>query len=162
MSRHFNRQNFSQRWPSQKWPGKACAMSEDAAEVGCYNPRRPRPQLAMRTVFEQADVGAKRSSRRSKMSSNCRAAFPGHLRTRNANACPRVPGWVRVVSCIETGQGIWRDEPTDGRVDHKRCFTIDGTFTTSGGMPSSGKSRASRLEILRITRTIRGSIGSSL
>jgi hypothetical protein len=38
----------------------------------------------MRTVFEQADVGLLRSSRRSKMSSNCRAAFPGHLRTRNA------------------------------------------------------------------------------
>src|SRR5690606_34249922 len=72
-------------------------MREDMGGVGCYNPRSPCPQRAMRTDFEQADVGAKRSSRRSKLSSNCRAAFPGHLRTRNANACLRVPGWVLVV-----------------------------------------------------------------
>jgi hypothetical protein len=44
----------------------------------------PHPQLAMKTNFEQADVALCGVMRRSKLSLNCRAAFPGHLRTRNA------------------------------------------------------------------------------
>jgi hypothetical protein len=43
-----------------------------------------RPQLAMKTNFEQADVALCGVVRRSKLSLNCRAAFPGHLRLRNA------------------------------------------------------------------------------
>ena len=45
-----------QRWPSQKWPGKACALREDVHGVERYRSRNACPQRAMSTNWEPANA----------------------------------------------------------------------------------------------------------
>jgi hypothetical protein len=69
---------------SRKWAARPFPICEDANEVGHYRPRNEHPQHVMKLNREQADVGAKRSSRRSKFKLNYREGLAVHLRTRNA------------------------------------------------------------------------------
>ena len=81
---------------SRKRPGKACAMGEDVSGVGLFSPRSEHPQPAMKTswVANVADRRWHQGKLAPKLRLNCRAAFPGHLRNRNAEHVRGFPAGV--------------------------------------------------------------------